>query len=1099
MKYVIRIFLDRTSATEIKEFDKKFSQYESFWKEKLENIYYGESPFDIAVNKKGIIYKFQKKKEDTFEIVLSKFLIYLAFIQGTDKISLSFKNDMQMCSVKGAYADYQPINFVLGNDNILDSVKQTVYEYNLKGTFASDIFMRYEELKDVRMPKIRVSRNPSDEYCHKLEAENSKINLELMYFDDDSVQLYLDFPQNLDYTKIIEEHFQKILLVDLSEVNPDKLISLINNEDIIKKWNLTEKKYNETDSYIAEFQKVVEEYPDNIAIEYENETLSYKELDLISNQIANYLLSKGICKGQAIAVLFKKNIYMVAAILGVLKIGAIYIPIDKKYPKDRIEFMISDSKTKFVITDNLENDDLEYLTENYSVISLEKEIRNIGSQFSDVLQEQEVYADDIAYIIYTSGTTGRPKGVLVKHRGLNNLKVAQKKLFDFVDTDRILQYSSFSFDASIWEMSLALNVGATIILCDSDVVHPGEELSVFLQKKLVTAISLPPSVINTIYHQWDYNTLHTIISGSETCWMSLVEKWKNKVRFFNGYGPTELTVCVSFKEFVRNEEIVTIGTPILNTQIIILDDKLQPVPIGKAGEIVIGGAGIASGYLNQEELTNQKFIDFPGYKSKLYRSGDLGRFTPTGDIEFLGRIDNQVKIRGFRIEIEEIEKVALESNLVEMVSCLLNEDIKDKKLILYYIKKGNDNIERKLREFMKQKLPSYMIPSFFIAVDQFPTLPNGKLNKKGLLSIKPVSNKRNIAPRNNTEEILSIIWSDLLKMKNIGVEEDFFEVGGDSLLALEIVVRLGEDYGIEIPVSAIFENSTIEKLSNYINNKDTEPFVPLIKLKATGTNTPIFAVHPGDGNVFCYTDLVRALDSNQPFYGLQAYGVEEGTVALNTIEEMASAYILEIKKVQAKGPYLLCGYCAGGTIAFEMAQQLLANGEKVAKLILIDARASHTYAPVDEVQNFINYARNFEGISNRDIFRLYAKKFNIDYTEEEIYKLLSKQDIPTRLQKVWECSQELGVLPSGVGVSYLERLFNVWLGLGGMNHYYVKSYPGEIVLYYAKDDEINKTLNLKYLGWEKANPNVKVKMIDGNHFTCIKSPLVETWADHFVE
>ncbi len=1095
-----KVFIDRESAKEIRRIDKQYAHNELYWKNRLENIHYSESPFCIEVNKKGIIHKFQKKIGDTFEVILSKFLLYLSFLQGNNEISISIRYDLKNCKTKGAYSEYRPLNYVLKKGRLIDDINQIVFEYREKGTFVSDIFLRYEELKDIHLPQIRVSENPSLDYYKKLELENNEINLELLYFNnDEGVQLFLNFPDSLDYTNIIIEHFQKILLEDLENLSYEKLNLLINDKKRIDKWNATEEKYNCIDSYIAEFKKVAIEYPNNIAIEFEDKKLSYKELDDISNQIANYLLSIGVKKGQTIAILFKKNIYMIAAILGVLKIGAIYIPIDKKYPKDRIEYMINDAKVEYVISDNLDNCEIEYLVTNCTKIELEKEINTIKRCFKSELYDQKVNAEDIAYIIYTSGTTGRPKGVLVKHRGLNNLKIAQRKLFGFSDTDRILQYSSFSFDASIWEMSLALNVGATIVLCDSDVVHPGQELSVFLQKRNVTAISLPPSVINTLHYQWNYSALHTIISGSETCWMNLVKKWKDKVRFFNGYGPTESTVCVSFKEFIEDEEIVTIGTPITNTQIVILDDRMQSVPIGKAGEIVIGGAGIAEGYLNQEGLTRNKFVNLERDKSKFYRSGDLGRFTPSGDIEYLGRIDNQVKIRGFRIEIEEIEKVALESNLIEMSCCLLNEDIKDKKLILYYIRKDNSSIEQNLREFMKQKLPSYMIPSYFIAVDSFPTLPNGKLDKKGLLKIKPISSKRNIAPRNNTEEILSIIWSDLLKIKNIGVEEDYFEVGGDSLQALEVVVRLSEDYGIEIPVSAIFENSTIEKLAIYINKKDTEPFVPLIKLKTTGKKKPIFAIHPGDGNVFCYTDLVRALDENQPFYGLQAYGVEEGTVALTTIEEMASAYISEIKKVQPKGPYLLCGYCAGGTIAFEMAQQLLDEGETVEKLILIDARASHTYTPIDEVQNFINFARNFEGISNRDIFKLYANKHKINYSEKEIYNLLFNQDITTRLQNVWECAQELGVLPNGVGVTYLERLFNVWQGLGGMNSYYVKNYPGEILLYYAKDDKINQSLNVPYLGWEQANPNIRVKMIEGNHFTCIKSPLVETWAENFIE
>ncbi|MBE6049326.1 MAG: hypothetical protein E7214_01350 [Clostridium sp.] len=307
----------------------------------------------------------------------------------------------------------------------------------------------------------------------------------------------------------------------------------------------------------------------------------------------------------------------------------------------------------------------------------------------------------------------------------------------------------------------------------------------------------------------------------------------------------------------------------------------------------------------------------------MYKSGDVGKFTKNGDIEFVGRIDNQVKVRGFRIELDEIENVALENKNITKVACLLKDD-GDKQVILYYI--SNHKIDGdSLRAFMESKLPSYMIPAYFVEVDQFPSMPNGKVDKNELLKIDIFkdSNEKKIVPRNNMEEILSILWSKALNRNNINITDDFFKIGGHSLLAISIITNLNEEQNLNIPISAMFENPTIQELAKYILDENKKEFKPLIKIQSFGNKRPIFAVHPGDGNVFCYTDLVRELGKNQPFYGFQAYGVEKGTVAKTSFCEMAKLYIEGIKEIQPEGPYIIFGYCAGGTIAYEIVRQLL--------------------------------------------------------------------------------------------------------------------------------------------------------------------------------
>ena len=1122
------LFLDKNALQNIKEFDKKVCKFEDFWVNQFLSFDNSDIPY-ISTNKiedkrikvvkldDRIINNLSNRYKDVNEIILTTFLMYIRKLYKKDHISIGYKSKELNIKdeVKNIYSSIVPFNIDITENNIFSNVAKEseilIKEMVKNRTYSKDMFLRYKDIKsknikynicytetdicDLSDSVREILNNKDKNLITLIDSEkilSGEVELQIIN-DENNISAILKCSDKVSYENIKQITKQiEYLLSNIDNNYTIKELSLISEAErkkIINIWNNTDADYEKDKGYIDLFENVVRKFPDKIAIKKDNESLTFFELNKKANQLANYLIKEGIKKEDCVGILFNKSINMLVSLLAVLKTGAVYIPIDKKYPIERIKYIIQDSNLKIMITNN--KLDTEYDDLLNKIIILDDVEEQLEEETSEDLKV-DIKTDDLAYIIYTSGSTGRPKGVLVSHRGLNNLKVAQKELFNLNENDNILQFSSFSFDASIWEISLAINVGATIVLGEENDILPGKGLVKFINNNKITAISMPPSAFSMISEDEELKYVHTIIVGSEACWMELIKKWRNKVRIFNGYGPTEATVCVSFKEYLGDEEICTIGTPITNTQIYILDENLEPIPIGIPGEIYIGGAGVAKGYLNKEELTNEKFVPNKFTNTGLmYRSGDVAKYTETGDIEFVGRIDNQIKVRGYRIELEEIENVALENKNIKKVVCLLQEDDGDKKVILYYI--TNKKIEAKeLRTFMEAKLPNYMIPAYFVKVDEFPSMPNGKVNKNELLKIDIFKddNKKNIVPRNNMEEILSILWSKALKRKNINITDDFFEIGGHSLLAIKIITNLNEEQNLEIPISTMFEHPTIQELAKYIQDAKKNEFKPLIKLQLNGNKRPIFAVHPGDGNVFCYTDLVRELGRDQPFYGFQAYGVEKGTVAKNSFFEMAKIYIQEIKEVQPEGPYIIFGYCAGGTIAFEMARQLIENGEKVEKLVLFDARAPHTYSPMDEVQNFMAFARNFEGISDADLFKRYTEKMNVENTDEQIYNCLKKQTLDERFELLWICSQELNILPKEVNVDYLNRLFNVWQGLSDMMTYKVKPIKCPITLFRAKDDKINIQLNLKHMGWDRSRDDLEVIEVAGNHFTILKYPNV---------
>ncbi|RKZ80316.1 MAG: non-ribosomal peptide synthetase, partial [Candidatus Parabeggiatoa sp. nov. 1] len=564
---------------------------------------------------------------------------------------------------------------------------------------------------------------------------------------------------------------------------------------------------------------------------------------------------------------------------------------------------------------------------------------------------------NLAYVIYTSGSTGQPKGVMIEHHNVLAMLQGFEHLAPSGQSLIGTSVCPFSFDVSVWEFFSNLCFGGTLHILRPEHFGNPEHFSSYLVKNLVTCTYIPPALLSDLATQLEKQSghiaLNRILVGVEPIEQGVLQRFRHlseNMCIVNGYGPTETTICAtffSFKNVIDFKQRTPIGTPVLGYEVYLTDFNLQPVPIGVPGELHISGAGVARGYLNRPDLTTEKFIKNPfsdNPKSRLYKTGDLARYLPDGNIEYLGRIDNQVKIRGFRIELGEIEALLTQHPLVTENAVIVHEASQtDKRLVAYIVPHQGQVIENTaLRRFLTERLPDYMVPSAFVTKENLPLTPNGKIDRRALsqLSVSnyQLSEKTFVAPRTPDEELLAGIWASVLGIERVGVHDNFFDLGGHSLLAVSLLAQIEQQFGKHLPLSALFQGATIAELARLLNpsTNSIDPWAPLVAIQANGSKRPFFCLPGAGGNVIYYHQLARHLGQGQPFYGLQAVGLDGETAPDTRVEDMAARYIQEIQTVQSQGPYLLGGHSFGGWIALEMSKQLQLKGEKVARLAIFD-------------------------------------------------------------------------------------------------------------------------------------------------------------------
>ena len=606
------------------------------------------------------------------------------------------------------------------------------------------------------------------------------------------------------------------------------LLSEPEKEQILEAWNNTHREYPQDKCIHQLFEKQVAKTPDGVAVVFEEQSLTYHQLNQKANQLAHYLQTLGVGPEVLVGICVERSVEMVIGLLGILKAGGAYVPLDPDYPSDRLEFMLKDCQGKVLLTQQKLVTHLP--SHEMSVVCLDRDWETIASESRENLVTP-VSPDNLAYVIYTSGSTGQPKGVLVVHQGLCNLVKAQIEIFDVQSNSRFLQFVSFSFDVATSDIFTTLCSGAILCLATKNTLLPGSTLIQVLRDQDITHVELPVSVLGVLPYE-ELPTLQAIIVGGEACSANLVKQWSSNRNFFNAYGPTESTVCTTVARCTDGSRQPSIGRPLANTQIYILDPYLQPVPIGVPGELHIGSVGLARGYLNRPDLTSEKFIPNPFGEGKLYKTGDLCRYLPDGNIEYIGRIDHQVKIRGFRIELGEIESLlSTHPEIRETVVVAREDQPSNKQLVAYVVSDLSPelNLSQTLREYLKEQLPEYMVPSAFVELEKLPLTPNGKIDRKALPA--PDWNQRSsdqfIPPTTPTQQILASIWQDTLKIEAIGLTDKFFELGGHSLLATQIISRIRETFSIDLPLRSLFEAPTLEALAAEIESNQQSEITPI--------------------------------------------------------------------------------------------------------------------------------------------------------------------------------------------------------------------------------------------------------------------------------
>jgi amino acid adenylation domain-containing protein len=661
----------------------------------------------------------------------------------------------------------------------------------------------------------------------QVEAETTKFDLTLHLTEVASgIVGTLQYNTHLfDATTIsrIVGHFQRLLeaIVAYPEGRLSDLPLLTDEEQhqLLSEWNDTAVEYQHDRCIHELFEAWVEKTPEATALIFDDAQLTYAELNARANQLANHLRSKGVGPEVLVALCVERSLEMAVGLLGILKAGGAYVPLDPAYPQERLAFMLEDTAAPLLLTQQRL---VAGLPPNQSQhLCLDTEWETIAAGQSAENLPAWAHADNRAYVIYTSGSTGRPKGVMVVHGGVCNLATAQARAFNLGPSDRVLQFASSSFDASVWEIFMALTAGATLSLGRRGDFFSGPALVELLREQAISTVTLPPAVLAVLAPE-QMPELRTIIAAGESCAAETVARWGEGRNFFNAYGPTETTVCATMHRCAGSYiEGPPIGRPIANTQVYLLDAHLRPVPVGVIGELYVGGDSLARGYLNRPNLTAERFIPdpFSAGGARLYKTGDLARYLPDGEIEYAGRIDHQVKVRGYRIELGEIEAVLTELVGVREAIVIAREDVPgDKRLVAYVVAEDGQPppTATEMRSLLRETLPDYMVPSAFMVLTELPLTPNGKINRRALPApelTRAESEEEFVAPRTPFEEVLTGIWAELLRVERVGVKDNFFQLGGHSLLATQLVSRVRETFQVEISLRRLFEGPTVSGLA----------------------------------------------------------------------------------------------------------------------------------------------------------------------------------------------------------------------------------------------------------------------------------------------
>lgn len=1051
--------------------------------------------------------------------VTAGFVAWISRVTGAGSVSLAYTDEALLTAYGGVepWSVAVPLTVKVAGEPsagaVIDAVAGSVAALRLAGSGRD---LPFQTAADDSVREALNALPIGIDLCAPSGTGNDRCEL-VLSVDPASGRPVLIFPRgafSADVCRTIARHVDFFLAQFLSD-RDRRLddIQLVPPEEqtVIDRSNRTATPISDATSITGEIVRQMRRTPGREAIRWGAQTLDYAALEARAATIAARLEASGARAGTIVGIHLERTPDLVATVLAILSIGAAYLPLDPAYPAERLRYMVEDSAAPIVVTQR----HLASLAREGTVLVTLGSVETPVAPQRARLDRAAASPEHLAYVIYTSGSTGKPKGVMLTHRNVLNFFAGMDSGIPHGDGGRWLAVTSLSFDISVLELLWTLARGFTIVLhSNASAAGPMQRVSVAddIAAHRATYLQCTPSMASMLVAdpagRAALARLDLMMVGGEALSLPLARELRALVprKLLNAYGPTETTVWSSLCDIADVGSFVPLGAPIANTTIHILDAAGRECPALVAGELYIGGAGLARGYLNRPELTAQRFVPNPfddGLSDRLYRTGDLVRRQPDGTLEFIGRIDNQVKIRGHRIELGEIESVLAREPLVkDAVVHAHRDEAGEQHLLGYVTPRGAASLDgRTLRRRLAAVLPEFMVPARVIVLPAMPLTPNGKIDRARLPKTQPATEAPAVREDSELETRIAGYWRELLGIDRVEADDEFADLGGSSVMAVRLFARIRTELGVDLPLASLYEARSLRQLAELVAGKrggrpgsvgsparapaaakpepplapidEPSDWNPLVTInRGAGARPKFFCVHGGGGNVLIFGDLAKALGRDQPFYGLQALGVDGRNRPHTTVEAMAAAYLGAIRRVQPTGPYFLGGYSGGGVIAHEMARRLVDAGEAVSLLVLFDT-VSPVLANFGPPQGRRWSAEYLLHRPARSVVRRVKRLFGV---ETVLPDEVAGEEYQRQIPLIREHLARGEVMPEELRGVHLYDAY-----MAAQRHYRPTPLPVPILLFRATEQD-RRFMGERYLGWERLSTRpIEVRRVRSDH------------------